>query len=54
MLLNAAFGTSYPQDMVFYYLTPAGFDRYSKSNLCPPCPARDGFRAIELAEEPGW
>src|ERR1700724_496604 len=27
--------TSYPQHMVFYYLTPARFGRYSNSNLCP-------------------
>src|SRR2546425_13284634 len=33
--------------MVFYYLTTVGFDRYSKANLCPPCPARDGIPAIE-------
>jgi hypothetical protein len=33
--------------MVFYYLTPARFDRYSRANLCPPCPARDGIPAIE-------
>jgi hypothetical protein len=42
-LPNDGFKTSYPQYMVFYYLTRSQFDRYSKSNLCPPCPARDGI-----------
>jgi hypothetical protein len=34
---------SYPQYMVFYYLTPKGFRRYSSSNLCPAlsCPGRN-------------
>jgi hypothetical protein len=40
--------------MVFYYLTPAQFGRYSSSNLCPPFPAWDGFASSELAEESPW
>jgi hypothetical protein len=31
--------------MVFYYLTPAGFRRYSSSNLCPALASRGGVEA---------
>ena len=41
---NAVVWTSYPQDMVFYYLTPARFRRYSSSNLCPALPSLGRFR----------
>src|SRR5258708_22047398 len=40
----AGFRTSYPQDMVFYYLTPVQFDRYSSSNLCPALSSPGRFR----------
>src|SRR5258708_37854860 len=41
---NAVVWTSYPQDMVFYYLTPGRFRRYSSSNLCPAPPGLGRFR----------
>src|SRR5215469_547382 len=34
------------QYMVFSYLTPAGFRRYSSLHLCPPYPARDGIVSV--------
>src|SRR6266851_3238028 len=40
----AEFKTSYPQDMVFYYLTPMQFGRYSSSNLCPALSSPGRFR----------
>ena len=38
-------------DIVFSYLTPARFGRYSSSNLCLADPAWDGVAPERLAEE---
>src|SRR6266567_6874462 len=35
---------SYPQDMVFYYLTQAQSRQYSSSNLCSALPSPGRFR----------
>jgi len=38
-------------DMVFYYLTPAGFRRYDTPNLCPPFPA--GVQRLDVFRRGG-